>query len=183
MKGWIYVLELAPSGHVKVGRTEKLGPRLTQHLTTATFGGGAVVRVMSFATEDSRTAERELLAMLAAHPRSYIAHGRETFAGLTFMEVAGIADQVAGYRNIAAWAPDAGDLVGRCAAAMDQARKTRLSLDNLRVLLDDESIQTTRDLGRALRRAGVQPETVWCQVRQRPLSGVKRERLVLASAA
>lgn len=183
MKGWIYVLELAPAGRVKVGRTEALARRLAKHLASASFSGGAVTRVMSFAVDDTATAERELLASVAAHPRSVLVHGRETFAGITFMEAVGIADQVVGYRQGRVWADAGEDLRGRCASAMDAAGLTRVSLDHLRTLLGDDAPWTNVDLGRELRRMGVDTSTVHCPVRKRTMQGVKREWLVLRAAA
>lgn len=100
MKGWIYVLELAPTGRIKVGRTGTLTRRLTKHLAAASFAGGEITRVMSFAVDDTEAAERELAAAVGAHPRSTLVHGRETFGGIRFMEAASIADRVAGYRTV-----------------------------------------------------------------------------------
>lgn len=183
MRGWIYVLEIAPSGRIKVGRTETLARRLSKHLAAASFGGGQIVRVLSFMADDPESAERELLAMIAAHPRSSLAHGRETFSGLTFMEVAGLAEQVTGYRTGSPWEPGTGDFLGLCAAALDTAGATRASLDYLLELLGDDGPPTKHDLGRALRRAGAKTSTVWCPARGKTAQGVKREWLTLEAVA
>jgi hypothetical protein len=182
MHGWIYVLELAPSGWVKVGKTETLSKRVARHIGTARFGGGRVVSVLSFAADDMDSAERNLLIDLAAHPGATLVHGRETFAGLPFMEVARLADRVVGYRKGAAWKPEP-DLQGRCAAAMDAAGITRISLNHLRILLGDGGPPNNHDLGRELRRGGCVPDAVRCKHEGRTMQGIKREWLALVPTA
>src|SRR5690606_20087210 len=63
---WVYVIELAPSGHVKVGRTSKLASRINAHVANAGFGGSSVARVFSVACTNAATVERALLDHLTA---------------------------------------------------------------------------------------------------------------------
>lgn len=95
MSGWIYVVELHPSGNVKVGRTAKLGSRMTAHIAKAAFGGASIVRTFSVACADSVAAEWSLLRALRERQGVYVAHGQETFGGISFMDVARIANEVA----------------------------------------------------------------------------------------
>lgn len=94
MTEYIYVLRLAPSGRVKVGRSDSLGGRLARHIEAAAFGGGHLDRVFSAACADSVAAERALLKAVSSLPGARIVHGRETFEGVTFAVAAAIAEDV-----------------------------------------------------------------------------------------
>lgn len=182
MSGWIYAVEIAPAGWIKVGRSTKVASRLGQHVAAAAFGGGAVVRMASFSAVHPETAERGLLRVLAEHPRAVLAHGKETFTGITFMEVAAIAD---GICQPVSTQPrtDVGSLARRCAEVMDEVGVTRASLDHLRRLLLDPGLPTNQDLGRELRRAGVQTASIHCPTEGRSMQGVKRELLGVPALA
>lgn len=95
MSGWIYVLELAPTGWVKVGRTNKLGARLTTHIANAGFGGASITRAFAVACAKDEAVEKEVLAALPRQPGVTLVHGKETFAGVDFPEAVRVADAIA----------------------------------------------------------------------------------------
>jgi hypothetical protein len=177
MSGWIYAVEIAPVGWVKIGRTEKLTARLAQHVAAAAFGGGSVIKVASFAVTYPDTAEDDLLAELEAHPGAFLAHGKETFMGIPFLDVVAIAERiVAPPLSPGPWPTDT-EIVRLCAEAMDAAEVTRASLGHLRRLVNAPGIVTNTDLGRELRRAGVTCATVYCREERLKACGIKREWL------
>jgi hypothetical protein len=186
---WIYIIQLAPTGYIKVGRTTSLGRRLVTHVGNAACGGSEVARVMLFACVDSATKERRLIRAVAELSGATTAYGKETFRGVTFMAAVAIADEIAGSPIQRANCNDSvQSLLAAACEVMDEIASTRMSLDELRRRLtgrwpDLYGYLTNHALGALLRRAGVTPMTVWCPARRREMKGVKREWLVLTAAA
>lgn len=185
MSGWIYIVELAPTGHVKVGRTAKLGARLAAHIANASFGGAAVSRTFSVACDDYEAAEKALIAALSRQRGAVLAHGKETFVGVAFTEAIAKADEVVARRNVAPLVQPETTyrrLLGDCQAIMDAHAYRRAGLAVLRDLLADAHPHdyegmTVVDVGRALRKIGIVPTTVHCPVSLRTMRGIKREWL------
>lgn len=98
MSDWVYVLELSPPGYVKVGQSTNLPKRLNDHMRAVGMSGAAVTRIFSVASEDADTLERMILKQVTEMPGAVVVNGREIFAGVTFLEVATIADRAAGIR-------------------------------------------------------------------------------------
>lgn len=98
MASWIYVLELSPPGFVKVGQTTQLPNRLNDHIRVVGMSGAAVTRVFSVACAGAELLERQILKRVADLPGAVAVNGREIYAGVTFLEVATIADREAGAR-------------------------------------------------------------------------------------
>jgi hypothetical protein len=187
VSGWVYVLELAPTGYIKVGQTSKLGARLATHIANASFGGASIARTFSVACDDEGAAERALLAKLHARPDAVLAHGKETFAGVTFMEAVAAADDAFSRRNAAPLARPVSSyqrLVEDSRGIMDAHRFARIGLAPLRELLategagDDYAALSVVDLGRALRKVNIIPMTVHCPVSRRRMRGIKRTYLL-----
>lgn len=164
--GWLYVLELAPSGWVKVGHTAKIGARLTTHIANAGFGGATITRTFSAACGDAETAEDALLAAMHAHPGAALVHGRETFSGVPFAVAAHAADRVVA-SQIAA--PRASESL--TAAVMAALAKEPLHTDELLAKLATAEPTyarlTARELASALREYGIRPCQLWRHGRNR----------------
>lgn len=190
---WLYVIELAPSGFVKVGRTAKIGARLSQHIANARFGGGAVARVFTTACNNAALCERVLIDTLARKRGVVLVHGKETFAGVTFsdaVEMANKAADVGGARPLVdPPRPTEGQrrtLLAHCGEVMDGLQVRRLALSLLRDTLAERRPEeyagiSVADLGKAVRTSGLAPSTVWCQASGgRAAYGIKREWIVAA---
>lgn len=95
MTEFVYAIRLAPSGRIKVGRTNQLGSRISRHTEAAAFGGAFLDQVFSAACENSTAAEREIITTLHALPGARLVHGKETFSGVAFPVVAAIVDDAA----------------------------------------------------------------------------------------
>ncbi len=91
--GWLYALELAPSGWIKVGRSAELVRRLAAHATAAAFGDSVVVQVAAARTLAPVQRERQLIDAVGALQGAVVVHGRETFAGVAFPDVAALVRQ------------------------------------------------------------------------------------------
>lgn len=94
MSGWLYVLELSPTGCVKVGRTDDLVQRLALHLNASTTYGVSVTRIASFVVDDAARDEARLLSALRRNRKARVYLGRETFTGISFDEVLRLVDDV-----------------------------------------------------------------------------------------
>lgn len=181
MSEWLYVIELAPSGRIKVGRTDHPARRVGAHIANAAFGGGEVARMMLFACPGSRMVEQDLIAAVEA-AGGQLAHGRESFAGVTFMAVVAIADDLTrrATRPTPGLAPVVDDLLDRVRAVVT-ARA--VSLDLLRELLADPTVPDNATLGTRLRKLGLRPTSLYCPDKGRTAQGIRREWLTFAATA
>lgn len=159
MSDWLYVLDLQPTGYVKVGRTDSIGRRVGSHVASARLGGGQVAQIFATQCADVEGAEKSLIQSLRRIPGAKLVVGREVFTGITFAHVVTIANgMVAGGGMVGSAVASMPDFVADVRSALQEETAIHLAELLTRLVYDRPEMYgpfSVLDLSRALRRAGV----------------------------